>query len=544
MNKDTFLGIIRNKLGNIRPDVLDEIITDFEEHFVVAAENGATEEEICKILGDPSEIARQYLEELSGYQTNRQNIKDAETEDARPEEKSRPEESAGEDSEWAEREQYRDNGRSTFDFKSDFNDIGETIKNSLNSLKDAFDKGKLADDIQRSVADIQRTVINNKAFQNSLRKTNEKLRKSFGKDNFNFNFFTNDDFEEPGDFSGEPTVYLSPDEIKSFELSCKRAVIDIVKSETDKFVIDFNMGDDVSYRLVNREGHVYVTDAFSGRRSKMFDQCTIKVPAGYTGPIAIKTMSGDINVSDLRTCNKATVNTVSGNIDIHDCEALIIPNSASGDINIVNCNIAFEGEAPKRLTVHTASGNIKVSEFESSIPISLDTGSGDVELLESSAPASIRSGSGDITVDELDGDVSVSTGSGDVKIRAHCGNVMVGTGSGDIEYVGSVIDRETKLRTGSGDIKFSVKEALAPIVLETTVGTIYTKIKNTDGEIVARTTTGDVRMKLGRESNINITTDSGEFRDKRENKEINRQKPVREITIGARRGRVLIEDLD
>lgn len=38
-----------------------DILYDYEEHFMVGKENGKTEEEICLELGNPKEIANNYI---------------------------------------------------------------------------------------------------------------------------------------------------------------------------------------------------------------------------------------------------------------------------------------------------------------------------------------------------------------------------------------------------------------------------------------------------------------------------------------------------
>ena len=60
MNKKTFLNQLKNELRNYPKDEIDEIIYDYEEHFRTGIENGKTEEEIAKTLGDPKMIAKQY----------------------------------------------------------------------------------------------------------------------------------------------------------------------------------------------------------------------------------------------------------------------------------------------------------------------------------------------------------------------------------------------------------------------------------------------------------------------------------------------------
>lgn len=60
MNKQTFLTTLRNSLKGLENQDIDEILYDYEEHFRIGMEQGKSEEEIAKTLGDVKSIARQY----------------------------------------------------------------------------------------------------------------------------------------------------------------------------------------------------------------------------------------------------------------------------------------------------------------------------------------------------------------------------------------------------------------------------------------------------------------------------------------------------
>ena len=60
MSKNEFLTILERSLSNMSPSDRDEILYDYNEHFNAGLSEGKTEEEICKSLGDPRTIAKQY----------------------------------------------------------------------------------------------------------------------------------------------------------------------------------------------------------------------------------------------------------------------------------------------------------------------------------------------------------------------------------------------------------------------------------------------------------------------------------------------------
>lgn len=60
MNKHTFMEILKSSLGNMPQDEINDILYDYNEHFEIGINNGKTEEEICRELGDPRTIGKSY----------------------------------------------------------------------------------------------------------------------------------------------------------------------------------------------------------------------------------------------------------------------------------------------------------------------------------------------------------------------------------------------------------------------------------------------------------------------------------------------------
>lgn len=63
MTKLEFMDLLRYYFRNSQDDILQEILTDYEEHFSVAQSQGKTEEEITRELGSPKDIYEAYLQE-------------------------------------------------------------------------------------------------------------------------------------------------------------------------------------------------------------------------------------------------------------------------------------------------------------------------------------------------------------------------------------------------------------------------------------------------------------------------------------------------
>jgi len=57
MNKDEYLEKLTRLLKDMPKEDKEDILLDYEEHFMVGLEKGRTEEEISKALGDPETVA-------------------------------------------------------------------------------------------------------------------------------------------------------------------------------------------------------------------------------------------------------------------------------------------------------------------------------------------------------------------------------------------------------------------------------------------------------------------------------------------------------
>lgn len=60
MNKEGFIEILKFSLVNLPQDEIDDILYDYNEHFQIGINDGKTEEEICRELGDPKAIGKSY----------------------------------------------------------------------------------------------------------------------------------------------------------------------------------------------------------------------------------------------------------------------------------------------------------------------------------------------------------------------------------------------------------------------------------------------------------------------------------------------------
>jgi uncharacterized membrane protein len=79
MNKREFLHILEMSLSDFTDEEKREILYDYEEHFRIGEQNGKSEAELIKELGDPNNIANQYR--TSNYKENSEIPKNNKEED-------------------------------------------------------------------------------------------------------------------------------------------------------------------------------------------------------------------------------------------------------------------------------------------------------------------------------------------------------------------------------------------------------------------------------------------------------------------------------
>lgn len=71
MTKNIFMEKLRESLSEYGVSDTREIMLDFEQHFEDGAAAGETEEQVCEKLGDPVEIAKQYIPETDFIATDK-----------------------------------------------------------------------------------------------------------------------------------------------------------------------------------------------------------------------------------------------------------------------------------------------------------------------------------------------------------------------------------------------------------------------------------------------------------------------------------------
>ncbi len=234
----------------------------------------------------------------------------------------------------------------------------------------------------------------------------------------------------------------------------------------------------------------------------------IYLPAGYSGQLTIKAVSGDISISmDLSLEGELNLESTSGdlytnsqNIRAKKINAI----STSGEIHLS----VLEAD---EVDVSTTSGDIWIEKADALV--SCSSTSGEIEVSGGTGNREISSTSGDVWVKELSGSISVSTSSGEINISGDRGCGSMGSTSGDVYLSLAEISGDIFVDTSSGEVTMELpKEASLEFEAGTTSGEINTffddvlnfskrgdhaegTVGSGEREMEITTTSGDIRIK-------------------------------------------------
>ncbi|SFI74585.1 Putative adhesin [Paenibacillus sp. UNC496MF] len=194
----------------------------------------------------------------------------------------------------------------------------------------------------------------------------------------------------------------------------------------------------------------------------------LELPKRTYERLTMNTGSGDIAVDGVQV-DTAELKGGSGDVDISRVQAKAVT------VSIGSGNLHFEDvTADDALTVKAASGDVTVSGAKTKL-LSVDVKSGDVDLADADAELKVQTGSGDISAEQrtLSRPMTLRTGSGDVDIMTDeqpaDAEIAYSSGSGDLDNdwdgaKGSTDDDgahrlvfgsgsvRAQVRTGSGDL--------------------------------------------------------------------------------------------
>lgn len=185
-----------------------------------------------------------------------------------------------------------------------------------------------------------------------------------------------------------------------------------------------------------------------------YDELSINVylPDAEYNVLSVDSASGDVKISDFFTFSSADISAVSGDINT----ACIV----NGDMNAecTSGNVEIQNGANGSMTVSSVSGSIELSDIApSSLTVKTTSGEAELKNVLVSGHVKLISVSGDIELDGVDADtLDIETTSGEVSgSLLSPKNYVTQTTSGSVRVPTSDSSAgECRIRTTSGDIYF------------------------------------------------------------------------------------------
>ena len=506
MKKEEYMGALQSALVGFDEELVQEIVTDYEERFRIGMEKGKAEEEIIRELGNIKDL----VDELGEMQQSSGDVlRTAGTQVAihATEEKS---EKTAEGTEQAEENQ----SSGTYYQEKSF---AESFDSAIKKF------GKVLDGVMKEAG----SVIEEAAEQIEFHM--EEAKK-------NHYYTYNGDGSCAGsekEAEGEPNVEQSGSGMEG----CRRVIVeadiaDVVvrptkeaepkavchyyshrtamlypfyaRQEGDTFYVgvrrnqdsehksgffQFSMSPSVEIELFLPEGVVLVeANSISG---------DLEINEIKTEELFLRSKSGDITASYI-TCNRCGMEALSGDL------ALTKSTVKAAELTTKSGDCTVDRLEAGTLVVKTASGDARVKSVQA-ISVMVNTMSGDIEAdAIQGQDAKIHTASGDMSISDCHGErLEAGSASGDISIRADYKKYVVNSQSGDISLE-SRHDAEVTAQSTSGDVEVHIVEALETyqVTMHSVSGDCTTSGQTRSAEttpsktIEAKTISGDIRVRF------------------------------------------------
>lgn len=550
MNQIEYLNALKEALKSTDVSVMEEIVSDYEEHFRVGLENGKSEEQICEELGAIDDLVEEIKEVYNTDNNDKKQENDDQTNSTNKKYK-----------EWhlnipnIDSEKIGGAINSALDSageaisKIDVIELSHTVKNtlgqassSINNFADNYLRNKGAGPFDFSKRNAEGYKENVSKSYDASEKPEETGKKSVSYD------VEPDDAEvvnaEAGDSKtdDETSNYAQTDtenkinEAKPLSTDDKSepenpknadtglnlnidgicADVIIQKSSNDKINISYENNGNERQKLMYefysyKEGNtVYAGIRKVGKTVFLFNlnlysiTINVEVPENMSN-INIKTVSGDIRIANVKSDRIVTatdsgntltkqvyatdfrIKSLSGNIKLEDVNSTqICTNTMSGDVEANNIEAKF-------LTLKSTSGDVKARNLITDI-IDNSSLSGDLDMVNTkTSECKLRCTSGNIAINDLTmNNADISSVSGGIKLHNIIGDGLRSCStSGNVTLEANVKRCHASSKSGNVELKCS-----GDIVLESssTSGNINVNLKNYGNgySIKSRTTSGNL----------------------------------------------------
>lgn len=292
----------------------------------------------------------------------------------------------------------------------------------------------------------------------------------------------NFDFSKLNNVNPVTKTYDVDESFRNINIEGAECDINLIPSDNDKCRVICNEGDKISHsvtvqndtltikRIDNRQWYEHIMVFYWGET-----EINLYLPQNKYAELYAKSVSGDIEISENFTFDKAELSTTSGDVSFHskvnndiDIQTVsgniyagdttaknITMQSTSGDTAVSSAKIKNE------LKVKSVSGNINLSDIECQ-SINSNTTSGDNKFTNvvAKANANIESISGNISLYQSDSQtMNIKTTSGDVDGTLLTDKIFnVQTTSGDVNVPQSGAGGKCEVKTTSGNINLEIAE--------------------------------------------------------------------------------------
>ncbi len=507
MNKVEYLNALKESLKDTDESVLNEIVSDYEEHFQVGIENGKSEEQICEDLGAIEDLVKEIKEVYNTDNKDAKNENDNQTDSGK---KSR---------EWhfnipnIDSEKIGNVINSALDTageaisKIDVVEIGHTIKNTLGQATSSINN--FADNLKNHGAGpFDFNKRNAEGYKENVSKSYGSDEEDLSKKNVSYDTEpeTNTSDYAQGDTdintakesseaedraSSTSASESSRNQAETRDTEDKTNFTDTTETERTNYDEALDPEDDrQAETFINEEN--FINQETEGKESEAEDVKKAKgelnlVIEGICADVTVQKSPNDkININyvnngndrqkqiyefysykegntvyaGIRKVGKAVflfnINSIHINVELPENLNYVNINTANGDIRVDNV-------MTDRIIVTTASGDVQMNGLYTT-DLKIKSASGDISLQEvNSIQLKAVTMSGDIDANNINAKfLSLKSTSGDVKTKNMTAEIIDSSSlSGDLELV-NIKASECKIRSTSGDIdinEFSMNNA-------------------------------------------------------------------------------------
>ncbi len=200
------------------------------------------------------------------------------------------------------------------------------------------------------------------------------------------------------------------------------------------------------------------------------------VVVDFAGTVTI--LAGDADTIEVIATKRANTESRLDSIDVDwsQDELRVEITAQRGRPSGGNVSVDLDITAPPgtEIDLRLGAGDVRIEDILGEI--SVQTGTGDLDVRAGGASINLSTGTGDVHVEDVDGELVVSTGTGDLELKGCDGRAELHSGTGDIVYQGRP-EGDSFFETGVGDIILKLPSD-ADVEIELTSGFGDVKVRD------------------------------------------------------------------